>query len=63
MSIRGEGIMGWPEIIILLFILIVVFLFCREIVCWYFKINERIKLLTDIRDIQKQQFLEPIKKD
>ena len=32
-------------------VLILFFLVCREIVCWYLKINRRIALLTEIRDL------------
>lgn len=28
---------------------IIVFLICREIVCWYFKMNEVVSLLNDIK--------------
>ena len=46
------------EQIILLSIAISVglFLLLREVFCWYFKINKRIALLTDIRDalVKKQ---------
>ena len=40
-------------LIVFLVILIVVFLVCREIVCWYWKINQNIALLTEIRDLLK----------
>ena len=36
---------------IFLVIVLVVFLVCREIVCWYWKINKSIALLTEIRDL------------
>ena len=32
-------------------ILIVIFLACREIVCWYFKINQTVSLLTEVRNL------------
>ena len=32
---------------------LLIFLICREIVCWYFKLNAMIELLTEIRDSQK----------
>lgn len=35
---------------LLLFISIVISLICREIVCWYFKLNEVVSLLKEIRD-------------
>ena len=36
---------------IFLVIVLVIFLVCREIFCWYWKINQRIALLTEIRDL------------
>ena len=30
---------------------ILLFLIFREVVCWYWKINVRVKLLTEIRDL------------
>lgn len=33
---------------ILLFILLVIFLFCREIICWYFKLNKSVELMEQI---------------
>jgi C-terminal processing protease CtpA/Prc len=32
-------------------VIIVIFLVCREIVCWYWKINQNVALLTEIRDL------------
>lgn len=40
-------------ILIYLVISIIVFLVCREIACWYFKINKTITLLEEIRDLLK----------
>ena len=37
-------------IIITLGIVLIVFLVCREITCWYWKINEALEVLYDIRD-------------
>lgn len=31
-------------------IILLIFLICREITCWYFKINEGIAILKEIRD-------------
>jgi hypothetical protein len=31
-------------------ITIIIFLICRELVCWYFKFNQMIALLETIRD-------------
>ena len=36
-------------------ILVVLFLVCREIVCWYWKINQSVALLIEIRDLLKNQ--------
>ncbi len=36
-----------------LFILIIVFLILREVVCWYWKINESLSVLKEIRDLLK----------
>ena len=41
---------GAPELIITVVILAIIFLICRELVCWYWKINKRVALLTEIRD-------------
>ncbi|MHB1620860.1 MAG: hypothetical protein ACYCTY_12915 [Sulfuricella sp.] len=38
-------------VLIFFIIAIIVFLVCREIVCWYFKINRNVELLTEIRDL------------
>lgn len=37
-----------------LFILLIITLICREIICWYFKINELVSLLKEIRDSSKR---------
>ncbi len=34
---------------VIAFICLVIFLICREIVCWYFKMNEVVSLLKDIK--------------
>jgi hypothetical protein len=66
----GEG--GDAIVIFLMIFLImgVVFLMGREVVCWYWKINQRIALMTEIRDLLKnlpsnnfQQVTEEIKKN
>jgi hypothetical protein len=36
-------------------IALIIFLFCREIVCWYFKINKTVELLEEIRDPLKNK--------
>jgi hypothetical protein len=43
-----------PMLMSFLFLL-VLFLVFREVVCWYWKINVRIELLTEIRDLLKNQ--------
>lgn len=45
-----------PQLIYLL-IVIVIFLICREIICWYWKINDNIELLREIRDLLKERKL------
>jgi len=37
-------------------VLIVVFLLCRELVCWYFKINEILVVLNSIADSLKKRY-------
>jgi hypothetical protein len=41
------------SILVTLLIIVVIFLICREIICWYWKINQSISLLTEIRDLLK----------
>lgn len=38
-----------------LVVIMIIFLICREIVCWYFKINERLAVLQEIRDLLEFQ--------
>lgn len=45
----GSNIVG--GLLIFSVILIVIFLVCREIICWYWKINQNVALLTEIRDL------------
>lgn len=40
---------GWTYIVIGALLSLGVFLICREIVCWYFKMNEVTSLLREIR--------------
>jgi hypothetical protein len=42
-------------LLVILAISIVLFLICREIICWYWKINQSIALLTEIRDLLAQK--------
>lgn len=46
--------MSTPETIVI-FVLVTVFFFLlvREVICWYFKINKRVELLTEILAAQK----------
>jgi hypothetical protein len=37
-----------------LIIIIIIFLICRELVCWYWKINETLSVLKEIRDLLKR---------
>ena len=46
--------LGSPNLVAILIglaILLVVFLLVREVLCWYWKINKAISLLTEIRDL------------
>ena len=36
------------ETIMTLLVSLAIFLFCREIICWYFKQNAQVKLMHDI---------------
>ena len=38
-------------LLIFLAVLIIIFLIFREVVCWYWKINQSVALLTEIRDL------------
>jgi len=46
---------SFGPIIILLVVLFVIFLVIRELMCWYWKINQGIELLTEIRDLLANQ--------
>ena len=39
------------QLLIALVVVVAVFLICRELLCWYWKINERLTCLKDIRDL------------
>ncbi len=41
--------------IIAISVLFVLFLIGRELVCWYFKINQTVALLEEIRDLLKSK--------
>ena len=38
------------EELLIALLIIVVFLVCREIVCWYWKINKAVNLLEEMKD-------------
>ena len=38
------------DLLSILAFLLIAFLVCREIACWYWKLNDVVRLLTDIRD-------------
>jgi hypothetical protein len=42
-------------LITVLVIALIIFLACRELVCWYFKINKTVELLEEIRDSLKNK--------
>ena len=46
--------MGNEPLLIGLAIFLIVFIVCREVMCWYWKINKSIALLTEIRDLLAQ---------
>ena len=49
------------EILLIISVLVVVlflFLICREIVCWYYKINERNEILREQNEILKNIYKE-----
>lgn len=46
---------GLPELFMFLFIMLIIFLICRELVCWYWKQNEQVALLKDIRNLLRKQ--------
>lgn len=48
-----------PKPVIFIVIAVVVILLCRKIVCWYFKQNEQVALLKEIRALLKGDFQEP----
>ena len=41
-------------IIIWIIVVILLFLLCRELICWYYKINERITLQTETNELLKK---------
>ena len=47
-----DSLMG---VLLAIGVALLIFLICREIVCWYFKLNAIVELLTEIRDSQKSK--------
>ena len=43
--------MSNESLILGLAVFLVIFIICRELVCWYWKINKSVALLTEIRDL------------
>jgi len=43
-------IQSFATLIIILFVITFAFLILREGVCWYFKINEKLEVLREIRE-------------
>jgi len=41
--------------LIAILVVIVIFFIARELVCWYWKINLQVALLTEIRDLLRAQ--------
>jgi hypothetical protein len=41
--------------LIAILVVIVIFFIARELVCWYWKINTQVTLLTEIRDLLRAQ--------
>tara|TARA_R110000850_G_scaffold133442_1_gene254545 strand:+ start:106 stop:393 length:288 start_codon:yes stop_codon:yes gene_type:complete len=50
LRIEGVNNMTPEQIFGIVFATLFVFLLMRELFCWYFKINKRVKLLSDIKD-------------
>ena len=47
----GESLSG---VLVGLGVVLLIFLICREIVCWYFKLNKINETLTEIRDLLRK---------
>ncbi len=45
--------------LIALAVIVAIFLIIREIICWYWKINKAVNLLTDIRDLLSKNAVAP----
>jgi hypothetical protein len=54
----GQGAQIWsflPAVLIFIVVILIIFLICRELFCWYWKINKMTALLTDIRNLLQKQ--------
>lgn len=47
-------------ILIALAVVVVVFLIVREVLCWYWKVNQAVALLTEIRDLLARRSNSPM---
>ncbi len=45
-------------LVVVLIVLFIIFLICRELFCWYYKINKAVALLTDINENLKELLAE-----
>lgn len=45
------------NLMVVILVSLVIFLVCREIVCWYFKMNEVVSLLKEIKDVLRNNNL------
>ena len=43
------------EVLVTILIVLVVFLICREILCWYWKVNKIVSLLEGIQSLLRAQ--------
>ena len=50
----GSGDM-WGTIIVIIIVVAFVFLVCRELMCWYYKINKIIELMEEQNNILRRQ--------
>ena len=46
---------GVTGALIAIVVVLVIFFIARELVCWYWKINQQVALLTEIRDLLRAQ--------
>jgi hypothetical protein len=45
---EGDAVMDFPSLFMVIAVIVLIFLACREIVCWYFKLNRLVELLEEI---------------